>query len=104
MSTELLEKARSGLEAWQKGDVDALEPLLDAGQPVTWSGQARSLVLNSARDVSGAQTSESLWGSQAKPALIVVAGPTLVQAGADCANVAALMKLRSRRIPRLMLS
>jgi ketosteroid isomerase-like protein len=34
--TELLEMARSGLEAWQRGDVDALAPLLDPEVELTW--------------------------------------------------------------------
>lgn len=36
MSTELLDKARSGLEAWQRGDVEALAPLLDPEVVLTW--------------------------------------------------------------------
>jgi ketosteroid isomerase-like protein len=36
MSTELLDKARSGLEAWLRGDVDALAPLLDPDVELTW--------------------------------------------------------------------
>lgn len=36
MSTELLEKARHGLEAWRRGDVDALAPLLDPEVELTW--------------------------------------------------------------------
>jgi ketosteroid isomerase-like protein len=36
MSTELLDMARSGLQAWQKGDVDALLPLLDLEVELTW--------------------------------------------------------------------
>src|SRR5690348_7809612 len=36
MSTELLEAARGGLEAWMRGDVDALEPLLDPEVELTW--------------------------------------------------------------------
>ena len=36
MSTELLEMARSGLEAWHRGDVDALAPLLDPDVELTW--------------------------------------------------------------------
>jgi ketosteroid isomerase-like protein len=36
MSTEILDKARGGLEAWQKGDVDALEPLLAPEVELTW--------------------------------------------------------------------
>lgn len=36
MSTELLDMARGGLEAWQKGDVDALAPLLDPDVELTW--------------------------------------------------------------------
>jgi ketosteroid isomerase-like protein len=36
MSSELLDAARSGLEAWQRGDVDALAPLLDANVELTW--------------------------------------------------------------------
>lgn len=36
MSTELLERARIGLEAWQRGDVDALSPLLDPEVRLTW--------------------------------------------------------------------
>ena len=36
MSTELLDMARSGLEAWQGGDVDALAPLLDPEVKLTW--------------------------------------------------------------------
>jgi limonene-1,2-epoxide hydrolase len=36
MSTELIEKARGGLEAWQHGDVEALAPLLDPEVELTW--------------------------------------------------------------------
>jgi ketosteroid isomerase-like protein len=36
MSTELLKKARTGLEAWQRGDVDALARLLDPAVELTW--------------------------------------------------------------------
>lgn len=36
MSTELIEKARGGLEAWQRGDVEALAPLLDPEVELTW--------------------------------------------------------------------
>jgi ketosteroid isomerase-like protein len=36
MSTELLDMARRGLEAWQEGDVDALAPLLDLEVELTW--------------------------------------------------------------------
>ncbi|MBS1895347.1 MAG: nuclear transport factor 2 family protein [Actinobacteria bacterium] len=36
MNTELLEVARAGLEAWQRGDVDALVPLLDEEVELTW--------------------------------------------------------------------
>jgi ketosteroid isomerase-like protein len=36
MSTELLNEARNGLEAWQRGDVDALAPLLDPDVELTW--------------------------------------------------------------------
>jgi ketosteroid isomerase-like protein len=36
MSSQLLEVARPGLEAWMKGDVDALEPLLDPEVDLTW--------------------------------------------------------------------
>lgn len=36
MSTELIEKARGGLEAWQRGDVEALAPLLHPEVELTW--------------------------------------------------------------------
>jgi ketosteroid isomerase-like protein len=36
MSTELMDFARSGLRAWQAGDVDALQPLLDQEVELTW--------------------------------------------------------------------
>jgi ketosteroid isomerase-like protein len=36
MSTELIEMARPALEAWQRGDVDALAPLLDPEVELTW--------------------------------------------------------------------
>jgi ketosteroid isomerase-like protein len=36
MNTELIEKARGGLEAWQRGDVEALAPLLDPEVELTW--------------------------------------------------------------------
>jgi ketosteroid isomerase-like protein len=36
MSAELIERARPGLEAWQRGDVDALAPLLDPEVELTW--------------------------------------------------------------------
>lgn len=36
MRSELLDMARGGLEAWQKGDVDALAPLLDPDVELTW--------------------------------------------------------------------
>jgi ketosteroid isomerase-like protein len=36
MSSELLDRARSGLAAWQRGDVEALEPWLDPDVELTW--------------------------------------------------------------------
>lgn len=36
MSKELIEKARGGLEAWQRGDVEALAPLLHPDVELTW--------------------------------------------------------------------
>ncbi len=36
MSKELLEQARVGLEAWHRGDVEALEPLLDPDVELLW--------------------------------------------------------------------
>jgi len=36
MSAELIEKARGGLEAWQRGDVEALAPLLHPDVELTW--------------------------------------------------------------------
>lgn len=36
MSTELIEQARGGLEAWQRGDVEALAPLLHPDVELTW--------------------------------------------------------------------
>jgi ketosteroid isomerase-like protein len=36
MSSELLEAVRPGLEAWQRGDIDALAALLDPEVELTW--------------------------------------------------------------------
>ncbi len=36
MNEELIEKARAGLEAWQRGDVEALAPLLHPDVELTW--------------------------------------------------------------------
>ena len=36
MTAELLDKARTGLEAWLRGDVDALAPLLDPEVELLW--------------------------------------------------------------------
>jgi hypothetical protein len=36
MSAELLDKARTGLEAWLGGDVDALAPMLDPEVELLW--------------------------------------------------------------------
>jgi ketosteroid isomerase-like protein len=36
MSSELMELARGGLEAWQRGDVEALAPLLHPEVTLTW--------------------------------------------------------------------
>jgi len=36
MSTELIEVARAGLEAWQRGDLEALTTLLDPEVELTW--------------------------------------------------------------------
>jgi hypothetical protein len=36
MDKETLEQARAGLLAWQAGDVQALEPLLDPEVELTW--------------------------------------------------------------------
>jgi len=36
MDSELLARARLGLEAWQQGDVSALEPLLDPDVELLW--------------------------------------------------------------------
>jgi ketosteroid isomerase-like protein len=59
MSTELIEKARAGLEAWQRGDVDALAPLLDPEveltwwEPGDWDCHGRDAVLSLLRDRAG---------------------------------------------------
>lgn len=36
MSEELIERARAGLEAWQRGDVEALAPLLHPDVELIW--------------------------------------------------------------------
>jgi ketosteroid isomerase-like protein len=36
MSPELIEKARGGLEAWQRGDLEALAPLLHPEVELAW--------------------------------------------------------------------
>jgi len=60
MSTELIEKARTGLEEWQRGGVNALPPLLDPEvelrwwEPGEWDCHGREAVLGLLRDrVSG---------------------------------------------------
>jgi ketosteroid isomerase-like protein len=66
MSTELLDMARSGLEAWQEGDVDALAPLLDPEVELTWwepgewdcQGREAVLALLRERKSEGAGTAE----------------------------------------------
>lgn len=66
MSTELLDMARSGLEAWQRGDVDALAPLLDPEVELTWwepgewdcHGREAVLALLRERKGEGAGTAE----------------------------------------------
>ena len=52
MTAELLDKARGGLEAWLRGDVEALAPLLDPEvellwwEPGEWDCQGRDEVLS----------------------------------------------------------
>ena len=36
MDVELLARARAGLEAWQRGDASALEPLVDPDAELLW--------------------------------------------------------------------
>jgi hypothetical protein len=36
MDADLMTRARAGLEAWQQGDVSALEPLLDPEVELLW--------------------------------------------------------------------
>jgi ketosteroid isomerase-like protein len=55
MSEELIERARAGLEAWQRGDVEALAPLLDPDveliwwEPGEWDCHGRDAVLETLR-------------------------------------------------------
>ena len=78
MSTELLNMARSGLEAWQKGDVDALAPLLDADvaltwwEPGEWDCRGREAVLALLRERKGE------GGGTAEVELIEVGGNTII--------------------------
>ncbi len=66
MTTELLERARTGLEAWLRGDVDALAPLLDPEvellwwEPGEWDCHGREAVLSllRRRKSEGAGTDE----------------------------------------------
>ncbi|HEX3609957.1 MAG TPA: nuclear transport factor 2 family protein [Solirubrobacterales bacterium] len=59
MSTVLIEKARSGLEAWQRGDVEALAPLLHPEveltwwEPGEWDCHGREAVLSLLRERAG---------------------------------------------------
>ncbi|MBS1860554.1 MAG: nuclear transport factor 2 family protein [Actinobacteria bacterium] len=66
MSSELLEVARPALEAWQRGDVEALADLLDPEVELTWwepgewdcHGRAEVLTLLRERAAEGAGTAE----------------------------------------------
>jgi ketosteroid isomerase-like protein len=64
--SELLDMARSGLEAWQQGNVEALSPLLDPEVELTWwepgewdcHGREAVLALLRERAGEGAGTAE----------------------------------------------
>jgi hypothetical protein len=71
MSTKLIEKARGGIEAWQRGDVEALAPLLHPEveltwwEPGEWDCHGREAVLRMLRERAGEGAGRSRCGSSA---------------------------------------
>lgn len=62
MDARLMNRARAGLEAWQRGDVTALEPLLDPDVELLWWSagdwdcHGRAAVLAALRDRASRKT------------------------------------------------
>ena len=106
MSSELMERARVGLEAWQRGDVDALEPLLDPSVELTWwepgewdcHGRDEVLALLRERAEEGAMRAEVELVDAGEDALVVARRAT-VQDGPEAGfRPATLITFRDGRV------
>jgi ketosteroid isomerase-like protein len=106
MSTELLEAARSGLEAWQKGNVDALEPLLDPEVEQTWwepgewdcHGREAVLALLHERKAEGKGRAEVELINAGEDAIIATQATTVPDGPAAGLRPATLITFRDGRV------
>jgi ketosteroid isomerase-like protein len=106
MSTELLNEARSGLEAWQRGDVDALEPLLDPEVELTWwepgewdcHGREAVLALLRERVDEGAGAAEIELIDAADDAIVATRAATVPDGPAAGLRPATLITFRDGKV------
>jgi ketosteroid isomerase-like protein len=106
MSTELLDMARSGLEAWQKGEVDALLPLLDPEVELTWwepgewdcRGREAVLALLCERASEGAGTAEIELIDAGDEAIVATRAATVPNGPAAGLRPATLITFRDCKV------
>lgn len=103
MSKELIEKARGGLEAWQRGDVEALAPLLHPEVELTWwepgdwdcHGREAVLALLRERTGEGAGTMEIELIDAGEDAIIACRAETVRDGPATGLRPATLIVFRA---------
>ena len=106
MSAEFLEKARNGLEAWQRGDVAALEPLLDPDVELTWwepgdwdcHGREAVLALLRERTIQGAGAAKIELIEAGDNAIVATRAATVPDGLAAGLRPATLITFREGRV------
>jgi ketosteroid isomerase-like protein len=89
MEAELMDRAREGLEAWVRGDVSALEPLLDPEVELLWweaggwDCHGRGEVLSLLRERAEVSPAGGVELVQAGPQALVVSRMTTVPDGPE---------------------
>lgn len=89
MDAELMDRSRAGLEAWMRGQVSALEPMLDPEvelvwwEPGDWDCHGREEVLSLLRERADTDPASAVELIDAGPQMLVVSRTTTVQDGPE---------------------
>jgi ketosteroid isomerase-like protein len=106
MNTELIEKTRGGLEAWQRGDIEALAPLLDPEVELTWwepgvwdcHGREAVLLMLRERVAEGAGASEIELIDAGEDAIVSTRAETVLNGPAAGLRPATLITFREGKV------